>query len=299
VVILKDLHEIGEFRQVIDLEHRIWGYADLADVVTVPVFIITVKRGAILIGAFDDLNRMVGFVYSIAGMKNGKPMQWSHMAGVLPEYRNKGLGRDLKLAQRERALAAGFDLIEWTFDPLQAGNAHLNFTKLGVVCDEYAVNIYGDSSSALHRGTPTDRFVVQWNIREPHVERRLQDSGVPGSGVPGSGVPGSRVPGSGVQRFTARAVEAAEAPLVNPTTEAGAWRRIHSIDLSVEARRVWVEVPLGFTEMQQQQADEALEWRLKTREIFQTYFSRGYRAVDFELQKEQSRGRYLLAAKSP
>jgi len=100
-------------------------------------------------------------------------MQWSHMAGVLPEYRGRGLGRDLKLAQRERALAAGFDLIEWTFDPLQATNAHLNFRKLGVVCDEYAENIYGESSSVLHRGTPTDRLVVQWNIRDPHVERRL------------------------------------------------------------------------------------------------------------------------------
>jgi predicted GNAT superfamily acetyltransferase len=173
MVILRDLHHIDEFRQVVDLERQIWEYTDSADVVSVPVFIITVKRGAILIGAFDERDGMVGFVYSLVGMKNGKPMQWSHMAGVLPEYRGQGLGRDLKLAQRQRALDAGFDLVEWTFDPLQATNAHLNFRRLGVVCDEYAENIYGESSSALHRGTPTDRLVVQWNIRDARVERCL------------------------------------------------------------------------------------------------------------------------------
>ena len=261
---LRDLHDIDNYRKVVELETRIWGYTDMVDVVTLPVFIITVKRGAILIGAFDDRDEMIGFVYSIVGMKDGKAMQWSHMAGVLPEYRNRGLGQELKLAQRERALAAGFDLIEWTFDPLQAANAHLNFAKLGVVCDEYAVNIYGESSSALHRGTPTDRLVVQWNIREPHVERRIAAD----------------------RLLRARSDDAARAPVVN-----GGGR----IDLAVDERRVWVEIPIGFTEMQQQTPERALEWRMQTRAIFQSYFGRGYRAVDFELLTERGKGRYLLA----
>jgi predicted GNAT superfamily acetyltransferase len=270
---LRDLHSIPEYQHVVELERRIWGYTDDADVITVPVFIITIKRGAILIGAFDD-DRMIGFVYSLVGVKNGKAMQWSHMAGVLPEYRAKGLGRELKLAQRERALAGGFDLIEWTFDPLQAVNAHLNFAKLGVVADEYAVNIYGDSSSALHRGTPTDRLVVQWNIGEPHVARRVErrDS-----------------------TLVVRSADAGQAPTVNRTRQAGVWRVNDAVDLSIAERRVWVEIPIGFTEMQQQAPDMAIEWRLQTREIFQTYFARRYRAVDFELQQEHSRGRYLLA----
>ena len=145
----------------------------MADVITVPVFIITVKRGGILIGAFDERDRMVGFAFSIVGMKDGAPTQWSHMMGVVPEHRRSGLGRTLKLAQRERALAAGFDLMEWTFDPLQALNAHLNFARLGVVCDEYVRNLYGESTSALHRGTPTDRFVVEWRLRD--AARRAPD----------------------------------------------------------------------------------------------------------------------------
>jgi predicted GNAT superfamily acetyltransferase len=83
-----------------------------------------------------------------------------------------------------------------------------------------------------------------------------------------------------------RAEEAARAPSANADGR---------IDLAIDERRVWVEIPTGFTEMQQQTPERALEWRLQTREIFQTYFARGLRAVDFELLKEQGKGRYLLA----
>ena len=174
---IRDLTTIDEFRQVVALEKAIWGYTDEGDLVTVPVFIFTVHRGATLIGAFDLLakaaGQMVGFAYAVVGMKDGRPMLWSHMAGVLPEFRG-GLGYRLKLAQRERALAQGYDLIEWTFDPLQAMNAHFNFAKLGGVVEEYAPNFYGESTSALHRGTPTDRVVLSWKIAEPHVVRRIE-----------------------------------------------------------------------------------------------------------------------------
>jgi predicted GNAT superfamily acetyltransferase len=270
---IRDLHGLDDYRAVVELEQDIWGYTDLADVVTVPVFIITVKRGGILIGAFDERGRMVGFAFSIVGMKDGAPSQWSHMMGVVPEHRRSGLGRTLKLAQRERALAAGFSLMEWTFDPLQALNAHLNFAKLGVVCDEYVRNLYGESTSTLHRGTPTDRFVVEWRLTTPHVERRIARTGALGL----------------------RAAEAAEAPRVNETKDAGAWRAPTISDLTIDNRRLWVEVPLGFTEIQRDAPGLALEWRMHTREIFETYFARGYRAVDFELQRDEGRGRYLLA----
>jgi predicted GNAT superfamily acetyltransferase len=274
-VYMRDLHGLDDYRAVVALEQEIWGYTDLNDIVTVPVFIITMKRGGILIGAFDERDRMVGFAFSIVGIKDGKPTQWSHMMGVVSEHRRSGLGRALKLAQRERAIAAGFELMEWTFDPLQALNAHLNFSRLGVVCQEYARNVYGESTSALHKGTPTDRFVVEWHLRSPHVERRIARS----SGNAGPGI------------IAVRAQEAVDAPVVNQTTEAGQWTRPTSVDLSAEGPRVWMEIPSGFTEMQQQAPDLALEWRYHTREIFETYFARGYRAVDFEI----GRRRYLLA----
>ncbi|HWI16465.1 MAG TPA: hypothetical protein VNT81_01870 [Vicinamibacterales bacterium] len=274
-ILIRDLTTIDEFRQVVELEKEIWGYTDASDMVGIPVFIFTVHRGAVLVGAFDptaDSPKMVGFAYAVVGRKEGKPIMWSHMAGVLPEYRG-GLGYRLKLAQRERALAQGYDLIEWTFDPMQAMNAHFNFAKLGGVVSEYAINFYGESTSALHRGTPTDRIVLSWNIASPHVARRLESAGA----------------------IRARAQEVSDAPVVNATTMEGEWRKTTAIDLTRSERRVWIEIPTGFTQMQQQAPDRALAWRMDVRQMFQEYLAKGYRAVDFVLQRDAGFGRYLLA----
>ncbi len=273
----RDLHTADEFRQVMDLEARVWGFTDLNDMVTLPVFTITVKRGAILIGAYDETDRMVGFVYSIVGMKPGQQvLQWSHMLGVLPEYRNSGLGRALKLAQRDKALAQGYELIEWTYDPLQAMNAHLNFTKLGVVAEEYHRNVYGESTSVLHKGTPTDRLVAQWWIARPHVERRIAPAG---EAIP----------------VTTDALK--DAAPINTTHPAQAWLANTHVYLDREDRRLTLEIPMGFTDMQREAPALALEWRMQTRDIFETYFRKGYRVVDFHLDRPHHRGRYLLAKK--
>lgn len=269
----RDLHTLDEFAQVIALERQIWG-PGYDEVVPVPILAVSVHRGGILIGAFDG-DRMVAFVYSLPGIKNGRPTQWSHMAGVVAEHRGAGLGHALKVRQRERALAMGLDLIEWTYDPLQAMNAHLNFRKLGVVCEEYAVNIYGESSSPLHRGNPTDRFVAEWWIREPHVERRLNPSGL----------------------VTLRSHEVGEAQPVNRVAWAGEWIECADVDLSVIARRVTVEIPMGFTQMLEGAPGLARRWRMATREIFTTYFARGYKAVEFFLDRSAGKGAYLLTKK--
>jgi len=269
---IRDLTEIDEFRQVVGLEKAIWGYTDEGDLVTVPVFIFTVHRGATLIGAFDG-ERMIGFAYAVVGMKQGKPMMWSHMAGVLSEFRG-GVGFKLKLAQRQRALAQGYDLIEWTFDPMQAMNAHFNFAKLGGVVEEYAPNFYGESTSALHRGTPTDRVVLSWKITAPHVVRRIEQASA---------------------TFRVKSHEIADAPIVNTTVLDGDWRKNKTINLAIRERRVWIEIPTGFTEMQQRAPERALAWRMDVRQMFEEYLAKGYRAVDFVLQREAGFGRYLLA----
>ena len=269
---IRPLTTLAECRQVADLEKSVWGYTDSEDVVPPPVLIVSIKRGGILLGAFGDAGEMTGFVYSIPGIKDGKPMQWSHMLGVVESARSTGLGTELKLAQREAALAMGMDLIEWTYDPLQALNAHLNFTKLGVVVEEYQENIYGTSSSPLHAGTPTDRFVAEWRLREPHVQRRIAPNA-----------------------FVVRDGSVASAPLVNPSRDGARWVEPGNARLDADARRVLVEIPVGFTEMMAEAPDLALRWRMATREIFLAYFSRGYRAVDFFLAREARRGQYLLA----
>jgi predicted GNAT superfamily acetyltransferase len=275
----RDLTTLDEFETVVELERQIWGVG-YADVVPVPIFVITVKRGGILMGAFDG-DRMVGFVYSLPGLKHGLPMQWSHMLGVVDAHRSSGLGRSLKLLQRDRTLAMGLDLIEWTFDPMQALNAHLNFAKLGVVVSEYEENIYGASSSILHRGNPTDRFVAEWWIRKPHVERRIA------GGAEAGGSPG---------RIVVRTHEVAAAPHVNRLRPSGEWFECADVDLSLTDRRVLVDIPVGFTDMLASAPDLAMRWRMATREIFTTYFGRGYRAVDFTLDRPARKGTYLLAS---
>ena len=270
---IRALTTLDECRQVAALEKAVWGYTDAEDVVPPPVLIVSIKRGGVLLGAFDDGGLMRGFVYSMPAIKEGRPTQWSHMLGVAPEMRAAGLGARLKLAQRQAALDMGLDLIEWTYDPLQAANAHLNFAKLGVVVEEYEENIYGKSSSPLHAGTPTDRFVAEWRLREPHVERRIAALGGP----------------------MMRDGSIAAAPVINPSRPGEPWLQPGPADLSIDARRVLVEIPVGFSEMLERDARLAGAWRLATREIFQTYFARGYRAVDFFLAREAGCGQYLLA----
>jgi predicted GNAT superfamily acetyltransferase len=267
----RNLTTLEEFAQVVDLERVIWG-PGYDEVVPTPILTVTVKRGAILIGAFEA-DRMIGFVYSLPGLKDGKPMQWSHMLGVLDEFRSAGVGRDLKLLQRARALAMGLDLIEWTYDPMQAMNAHLNFAKLGVIAKEYEENVYGESSSPLHRGNPTDRFVAEWWVGEPHVARRIASTGP----------------------FVLRTAELADAVPVNRIETNGGWLESVDVDLSLDARRLLVHIPMGFTDMLARNPELALAWRICTRAIFTTYFDRGYKAVDFMLNRSARRGTYLLA----
>jgi predicted GNAT superfamily acetyltransferase len=270
---IRPLTTLEECRLVAALEREIWGFTDVEETVPPHVLVVSIRRGAILLGAFDDDDEMRGFVYSTPGVKNGKLMQWSHMLGVVPGSRDAGLGARLKLAQREAAMQMGVDLIEWTYDPLQALNAYFNFAKLGIVVEEYAENVYGDSSSPLHRGSPTDRFVAEWHLTRPHVERRIAAWGQP----------------------VVRDQSVAGAVLVNPSVESPAGPSPGPADLTVNDRRVLVEIPADFPQLQAGKADLALAWRMHTRAIFSTYFRRGYRAVDFFLSRDAARGHYLLA----
>jgi predicted GNAT superfamily acetyltransferase len=270
---IRPLTTIDECRRVAALEREIWAYTDAEDVVPPPVLIVSTLRGGILLGGFDDAAQMQGFVYSLPAVKNGQLTQWSHMLGVREVARDAGLGFRLKLAQRDAALAADVNLIEWTFDPLQALNAYFNFSRLGVVVEEYEPNIYGESSSPLHRGSPTDRFVAQWNLREPHVERRIAARGMP----------------------LMRDAGVASAPLVNPSSARDLYIAPGRAALDRSDRRLLVEIPGNYDDIQRHDDALAFEWRLASRAIFQAYLSRGYRVVDFFLSREHRRGQYLLA----
>jgi predicted GNAT superfamily acetyltransferase len=163
---IRELSAELELREAVALQKTIWGFED-ADLLPFRMFVVATKIGGQLLGAFDA-GRMIAFCVAIPGLKaGGKVYLHSHMLGVLPEYRNAGVGRQLKLRQRDDALARGLDLIEWTFDPLDLKNAYFNVERLGAVVRSYLRNQYGVSSSALHGGLPTDRLVAEWWIGKP------------------------------------------------------------------------------------------------------------------------------------
>ena len=140
------------------------------------MFLLASRIGGQVMGAFvGDSPDAVGFAMALPGVRNGHPYLHSHMVGVLPEYRNLGIARALKLAQREDALARGFELMEWTFDPLEIKNAYLNIAKLGAIVRRYQHNFYGPSSSPLQGGLPTDRVYAEWWLRSKRVERALRE----------------------------------------------------------------------------------------------------------------------------
>jgi predicted GNAT superfamily acetyltransferase len=155
----------------VSLQQAVWGGSDL-DTVPDTIFVVAAKTGGQVIAAFDG-QLPVGFVLAFPALRQGRAYLHSHMLAVLPQFRNHGVGRTLKLAQREDALARGIDLIEWTFDPLQLKNAHFNIARLGAISRRYIPDAYGRTSSPLHSGLPTDRLVAEWWLESPRVEGRL------------------------------------------------------------------------------------------------------------------------------
>jgi len=164
----------AELAACVALQKTVWNFSDL-DLVPLRMFVVALKIGGQVIGAFDG-DRLIGFALSIPGSRSGHPYLHSHMLAVLEEYRNLGLGRRLKLAQREEALSRNFELMEWTFDPLEIKNAHLNIARLGAISRRYNINQYGMSSSPLQGGLPTDRLVAEWWLRSRRVEEALGGS---------------------------------------------------------------------------------------------------------------------------
>jgi predicted GNAT superfamily acetyltransferase len=169
---IRPLTDREDLKGVVRLQRQIWGFEDV-DLVPLRLFVVAEKIGGQVYGAFDGA-KLIGFCMAIPGLKpGGKTYLHSHMLGVLPEYRNTGVGRILKLTQRDDALARGIDLIEWTFDPLEIKNAFFNMQRLGAIVRRYVPNQYGTTSSPLHGGLPTDRCIAEWWISSPRVTTKL------------------------------------------------------------------------------------------------------------------------------
>lgn len=179
-VVIRRCETIAELKACVALQKEVWNFDD-ADLVPLRLFVVSQKIGGQVIGAFagENHDELVGFVFSIPGARGGHAYLHSHMLAVRAAWRDHGLGRRLKLAQREDAIRRGFDLIEWTFDPLEIKNAHLNLMRLGAIARRYSVNHYGASSSPLQGGLPTDRLFAEWWLKSRRVIDLLEKGIVP------------------------------------------------------------------------------------------------------------------------
>ena len=243
-VTIRPLETRAEYEACVALQRDIWG-RDFQDVVPATILMVSQQVGGIASGAFDTDGGLLGFVFGISGIRDNVPTHWSDMLAVRPEARGLGLGRRLKLHQRERLLAIGVERVFWTFDPLVARNARLNLTTLGACPIEYVSNMYGNTGSRLHRGLDTDRFIVEWRLHDPAVVHLL-------TGKPAS-PPAAALAGP-VVSLAADSLEHDDPPLPDAP-----WLR--------------VELPADVEQLKTDAPELARRWQLGLRRAFTTYLN--------------------------
>jgi len=278
-VTLRSLKHWDEYLAAEELQRVVWQMPDWRDVVPANLLITAHKNGGILIGAFDPPDRLIGFVFSFLGTADnghGAPIlkHCSHMLAVLPEYQGRKIGEQLKFKQREAALAQKISLITWTFDPLLALNANLNFVRLGTIARHYIVNAYGEMTDALNSGLPSDRFQVEWWMDAPRVRAR--------AAMPPPRNDWNTLLQSGIQPVFEIGFDARQLPRITRVNE-------------THAEKILLEIPAQVNAVKENDAALALDWRMQTRHAFQKLFATGYVAVDFVIQRAQpQRAAYLL-----
>ncbi len=258
-IAIRPVRTRAEYDACVDLQRETWGHG-FSEVVPVSMMQITAKMSGVVTGAFGPAGELMGLVYGVTGVRRGELAHWSHMLAVRPEVRNQGIGKRLKLAQREELRAAGVVTMYWTFDPLVARNAHLNLNLLGATVDEFVPNMYGDSDSELHQ-LGTDRFIVKWDL---HGDAEASDDARARGAVPGRPEPCAVVrPGEGE-------------PL-----------------LQEDVDTVEVLIPKDIETIEARCFDEAVGWRRSTRRAFSRLLTGSFDVTQFIAGEEH--GRYVIS----
>lgn len=255
MIVCRELKTMNEMEQVQKLEYRVWKMQPIPTHQT----LTATKNGGIMLGMFDG-EQLIGFSYGFAGYGNGKGYLCSHMLGIDAAYRSRGLGETLKQKQCELAIEKGYDLIKWTFDPLETRNGHLNLSKLNGVCHTYVENCYGEMVDELNKGLPSDRFEVHWHISSPYVKEQH---------MPNLDKPTS----------------------LNTIYNNKVGSPVFKGNLPKELNQAvyTMEVPNDFQTLKAKDSALALDWRLQTRANFQKLFQSEYTAVRLEQQEESSK----------
>jgi predicted GNAT superfamily acetyltransferase len=282
-ITIRSVHSVADTLQVEELQRAVWAGSE-TEVIPLHMLLTVAHNGGLLIGAFDG-ERMVGFVFGFIGTDELSPdrvamarlKHCSHQMGVHPDYRGRGLGLLLKLAQREAVIDQGISLATWTYDPLMSRNAHLNIRRLGTICRTYVRNLYGDLRDDLNRGLPTDRFQVEWWLTTPRVTARLD---------------GSR------RSLDMELFLSSGAKLINEAalTDTG-FPQPAEEPSDPEGTFLLIEIPSDFLDIKRSDPELALAWRLHSRELFERAFAAGYLVTDFAhvSDDKEQRSYYLLS----
>ena len=252
----------------VELQRSTWG-EDFSDVIPASILKISQRIGGVALGAFDGDGALVGFVFGLTGVERGQVVHWSDMLAVAPRARKLGLGRRLKEEQRQAVRQLGADVIYWTFDPLIARNAHLNFNRLGVRLAEYVEDMYGITDSVLHGGIPTDRMVVAWPTHDAEIAQLLAEAERVGS------TPDCRL------------APIATADWINGASGA-----------AILPHCVRVEIPLDGEALLLHAPSEAAVWRAAVRRPMQWALAAGYTIAAFLQDDTTDRGYYLMTRTS-
>jgi predicted GNAT superfamily acetyltransferase len=259
---IRRITALADIAPVVELQAAVWGREEA---VPSHQLLITARYGGLLLGAYEA-GELVGFAYAFPAW-TPRDGAWLHsqMLAVREDLRSRGVGWQLKVAQRAEALAMGYRRITWTYDPLQGPNAHLNIARLGAIARHYEVDVYGGMTDALNAGLPSDRFLVEWELDSPRVRERLAGQAPP-------------------------AAEAA--PLVNPVAFRDGRPYVAALDLGRQEPELAVAIPERLADLKAADPGLALDWRLQTRAAFQHYFAAGYAVVD--LRRGTGVHHYLL-----
>lgn len=248
--------EMDELERISQLQQDIWRSPERE--MSAVVARVTVLRGGLVLGAYDD-SELVGMLWAFPVRRGGHCALWSFVAGVLPEYRGRGVGFGLKQAQRRWALANDYDAIYWTFDPLRAQNANFNINVLGATVRDYHESVYGQMVDALNIGLPTDRYEATWELNSPRVVALAE------------GRPWEHQP-----------------PSPDLSDEAAvliAWREgvLHAVPMlpTIERPTYYLEIPADFDTLANREPDTLLEWQAHLRRLSQEAFVSGYQVTGF------------------
>lgn len=285
-ITIRPLASEDDFQACVGLQYATWG-PDFSECVPPSILLAVQEVGGVAAGAFDTEGHLLGFVFGMSGVRSGRPAHWSDMLAVQADVRGQGLGVRLKTYQRDRLLEMGIEVAHWTYDPLEARNAHININRLGALPARYVTDMYGEGTgSRLHSGLGTDRFIVEWELRHPRVEEALSRSSRRGARSAASRSGETVGPAGSLEDIPLAASEWAEDGPRPAEPELLDWPRVR------------VEVPRNIQRIKADVPDAAAAWRSATRRAFVHYMDRGYAITDFVRQDDPERCFYLVQRKA-